>query len=126
MSDKKKQPEEDFSSYDDEKAIAYILSHLSEDDKKIIHKDDVQLILDLEYDFYESKGYFADDAPEDVDVDEDEEFDYISRKVEEQGLGKHLSGNVIDTILSINYDYCDETGIFEDEEDGDNSDSAKK
>lgn len=105
---------DDLDDFDDEKAISYILTHIDDEYKPRINKKTVGFVLNCEYDFYEAKGFFDDNAPDTVDVDEDEEFDFIYDKVRKEGLEAELPNDVISAILEQEYAYCDQEGIFKD------------
>lgn len=112
----KKQNQED-DLFDSDQACKYIMKNLPPHVASKVSEDDVLYVLDLEDEYFESKGYFDDNAPETVEIDEDEEFDFICEKVEADKQMAHLTSDIISVILDKNYDYCEETGIFDDDQD---------
>ena len=114
MADNKQNDDLDF--YDQDKACKYILEHLPANYKNSVTLDDVNYILDLEDDYYESKGFFDEDAPELVEIDEDEAFQYICDQIEKDGRQDKLTGDVVDVVLDKNYEFDMEEGIFVDDD----------
>ncbi len=59
----------------DEQAVEYILSHIDPEIARLYDEDDILLIVDTIFDYYDSKGLLdidlSDDAePDEVDVDD--------------------------------------------------------
>lgn len=100
--------------FDDKKAIEYILKNIFPDYRGKVNAKQIQYILDCEYDYYESKGYFDDDDEErEVEIDEEEEFETICNRVDADGRSNELPDDLISAILDANYAYCEETGVFD-------------
>ncbi len=105
---------DDLECFDDKKAIEFIQKNIFPDYKGKLTDDQIQYILDCEYDYYESKGFFEGDEERDVELDEEEEFQAICERVEKDGRAAELPSDVIGAIIEANYKYCEEFGIFED------------
>ena len=109
-----KEENDDLECFDDKKAIEYIQKNIFPDYKGKVTDKQIQYILDCEYDYYESKGFFEGDEERDVELDEEEEFQAICERVEKDGRAAELPSDVIGAIIEANYKYCEEFGIFED------------
>jgi len=72
--------EDDFG-YDDNDSVQYIKDSLPEHIKQKFNDDDITYIIDLVYEFYESKGLLDDDAADEsasFEFDEDELVAYVT------------------------------------------------
>lgn len=112
----KNQNDDGLDCFDDKKAIQYIQKNIFPDYKGKLTDKQIQYILDCEYDYYESKGYFDDDKGDDfeVEIDGDEEFEEVCKQVEKDGRSAELPSDIIGAVLDANYAYCEETGVFDD------------
>lgn len=106
--------ENDEEIYDDEAAVDYIIENIFPDFRGKVSREQIQYVLDCEYQYYEDKGFFDDDDEHSVDVDDDEEFDEICAMVRNDGRADEFPEELISAILDANYAYCEENGIFED------------
>ncbi|MCQ2192290.1 MAG: hypothetical protein MJZ23_05430 [Paludibacteraceae bacterium] len=112
---------EDQFEWLDKEAIAYIKKNIFPEYRGKLTDNQIQYILDCEYDYYEDLGYFDDDNDEDrnVEIDEDEVFEAVCKRVETDGRIEELPSDIIGAILDANYQFCIETGVFDDEEEED-------
>ena len=102
--------------FDDSKCIEYILNLIPEQDRAGITEDDVQYVLDVIYDYYESEGLMDENVASDGYVDEDAELDYIMKAANEDGV--KLTSEQIQLILDGEFEYGKAIGIYaEDDED---------
>ncbi|MBQ3555682.1 MAG: hypothetical protein IJA09_05655, partial [Bacteroidales bacterium] len=63
--------------YDDEDAVKYIRKNLEPELSKNISEDDIYYVVDLIYDFYESKGFMSEeDENAEITIADDEIIDY--------------------------------------------------
>ena len=53
--------------YDEDEYVKFIQNYLPQELKGKFSNDDINYILDLIYDLYESRGYLNDDADDDAD-----------------------------------------------------------
>ena len=97
--------------YDDDAAVQFILSNLPKEHKDKIDEDDVNYVLDVVYEYYEKKGYFKDDAPEEVEIDEDALLEYVLKCAREDDM-KKLDEIAVQYILDGEFKYCESIGIF--------------
>lgn len=96
--------------YDEDESVKFIQNYLPQELKGKFSNDDINYIVDLIYDFYESRGYLNDDADDDADIeiDEDELIEYVVKNAQKDGVGKFdpeaigfiVQGNLNIAILS--------------------------
>jgi len=109
--------EEDLQ-YDDNESVKFIKSHLPESVRDEYSDDDIIYIVDLIYDFYDSKGYMDEDQDEigdedaSIEFDEDELVAYVLKNASTDGLGKFESEDIA-LIVQAELDYCESIGMFE-------------
>lgn len=100
--------------FDDDECIEFIYSWIPEQDRKHLLKDDIQLVLDGIYEFYESQGLVDEDTTEEADIDEDELYEFVKQFVKDNNA--KLSSEDIQLILQGEYEYGLEKGIYDEEE----------
>ena len=102
--------------YDDDEAVKFIQNYLPQEVKEKFSDDDINYIIDLIYEFYESKGYFVDDNDDDdesaVDIDEDELIRYVINNAQKDGVGKY-NAEEIALIVQGELEYCESIDLFE-------------
>ena len=107
--------EQDFI-YDDDEAVKFIRNYLPQELKEKFSDDDINYIIDLIYEFYESKGVFADndgnDEDEFVEFDEDALIRFVIKNAQKDGVGKYQSDEIA-FIVQGELDYCDSINLFE-------------
>jgi len=100
--------------YDDGDSVEFIKNFLPEPVKSKFKDDDINYIVDLIYEFYDSKGLLEgeDDEVVDLDVDEDELVAFIINNALTDGIGKY---NAEDVALVIQGEtaYCESIGLYE-------------
>ena len=98
--------------YDDEEAVKFIINYLPENIKNKFNDDDINYIIDLIFDFYDSKGFMDGDDDKDIDINEDELVAYVIKNALSDGVGKYDAED-ISFIVQGELEYCDSIGIFE-------------
>jgi hypothetical protein len=105
--------------YDDSESVKFIKQALPEEVRNRYDDDDIIYIVDLIYDFYESKGFMDDelnDEEEDddtqVDFDEDELVAYVQNNAIADGMGKYKTEDIA-LIVQAELEYCESIGMFE-------------
>jgi uncharacterized protein YqeY len=63
--------EEQDLSYDEDDAVKFIRNYLPQELKEKFSDNEINYIIDLVYEFYESKGFVDEDDDTVVEVDED-------------------------------------------------------
>jgi hypothetical protein len=102
MSDK-----EDLIEYDDDEAVEYIQNYLPQELKGKFSNDDINYIVDLIYEYYESKGYLKDgDEDDEVDIDEDELTDFVIKNAQKDNVGRFEAEHIMFIVLG-ELDYCE-------------------
>ncbi len=106
--------EKDDLIYDEDESVKYIQNYLPRELKGKFSDDDINYIVDLIYDFYESRGYMSDDADDegDVEIDEDELIEYVVKNAMRDGVGK-FSPEDISFIVQGELEYCDSINMFD-------------
>jgi len=103
--------------YDDNESVMFIKNHLPESIRDKYNDDDIIYIVDLIYDFYDSKGFMDDDLDDEeddtsVDFDEDELVAYVLKNASTDGLGEYKTDDIA-LIVQAELDYCESIGMFE-------------
>lgn len=100
--------------YDEDESVKFIQNYLPQELKGKFSDDDINYIVDLIYDFYESRGYLSDDADDegDVEIDEDELIEYVVKNAKKDGVGK-FSPEEIGFIVQGELEYCDSINMFD-------------
>jgi hypothetical protein len=97
--------------YDDEAAIIFIQKKLPKELN--ISDDDIQYVLDVIYDFYESKGLLNDDTDEEVEIVEEELLHYILKAVKKDEMDvEKLNEENVQLILDAEYEYSESLGVY--------------
>ena len=98
--------------YDDTEAVKFITNFLPDNIKVKFNDDDINYIIDLIYDFYDSKGFMDGDDDKDIDINEDELVSYVVKSALSDGVGKYDADDV-SFIVQGELEYCDSIGMFE-------------
>jgi len=100
--------------YDEDDSVKFIRNYLPQELKEKFSDDDINYIVDLIYDFYESKGFMNEDedTDEDVEVDEEELLSYVVKNAKKDGVGK-FDPEEITFIVKGELDYCDSINMFD-------------
>lgn len=98
--------------YDDDDAVKFIRKALEAPIAAKVSDDDIYYIIDLIYDFYESKGFMDNDnGDEEIEFADDELIDFALSNARKDGFGK-LSEEEISAIVEGELAYCESIGIF--------------
>ena len=106
--------EDDFL-YDDDESVKFIKKLLPDDLKQKFDDDDIIYIVDLIYEFYDSKGLMDiedEDDDKEIDFDEDELIDFVVTNALADGINKYKAEDV-EVIVKAELDYCESIGMFE-------------
>ena len=85
---------DDLLVYDEEEAVKFIRKN---NPGLSLSDDEINYIIDLMYDYYESRGFLDEKSEEEVEIADDK-----------------LSEEDITTVVQGELDYCDSLGVFED------------
>ena len=97
--------------YDDEASIIFIQKKLPKELN--ISDDEIQYVLDVIYDFYESKGFLNEDTDEEVEIVEEELLHYILKAVKKDEMDvEKLSEENVQLILDAEFEYSESLGVY--------------
>jgi len=102
--------EQDFN-YDDDEAVKFIRNYLPQELKEKFSDDDIIYIIDLIYEFIESKG-FVDEDDAVVEIDEDDLIDFVMQNAQKDEVGKFTTEEIT-FIVQGELEYCDSINLFE-------------
>lgn len=100
----------DLLVYDEDDAVKFIRKNnpsLTLDDNQINY------IIDLVYDYYESRGLLDEDKEESVEIADDELIEYVIASARKEKIYT-LSDEDVAVVVEGELDYCDSLGVFED------------
>ena len=105
---------DDLLIYDEDDSVKFIQNFLPQDMKGKFSNDDINYIVDLIYDFYESKGFLNEDPDKDgdVEIDEDELISYVIKNAKKDGVGK-FEPEEISFIVQGELGYCESINMFD-------------
>lgn len=105
--------EDDLLEYDEDAAVQFIRNQLPQELKAKFSDDDLNYIVDLIYEYYESKGYLSEEAEEvEVEVDLDDLTAFVVKNAKKDKVGQYTDDE-IRFIVDGEIAYCDTLGIFE-------------
>ena len=106
--------EKNFAIYDEDESVAFIQNYLPQDLKGKFSNDDINYIVDLIYEYYESKGFLNDGADENasIDIDEEELIQFVVKNAQKDGVGK-FEAEDITFIVQGELEYCDSLNMFD-------------
>lgn len=99
--------------YDDDAAIAFIMKRLPDNLKSVIDEDDVQYLLDVMYEYYETNNFLDEETDETVEIAEEDLLQYILVTAKKDGMDvvKFTAEN-IQVLLDIEYEYSKSLGVY--------------
>lgn len=98
--------------YDDTEAVQFIKKQLPKEVGDKFNDDDINYIIDLIYEFYESEGFLDGDDDKEVDINEDELVAFVIKNALSDEVGKYEAED-ISLIVQGELAYCDSIGMFE-------------
>lgn len=99
--------------YDDDDAVKFIKNFLPEELKNKFNDDDINYIIDLIYDFYNTKGFMEEgNDDKEIEINEDELVAFVVKNALSDGVGKYNADD-ISLIVQGEMEYCDSIGMFE-------------
>lgn len=105
--------EQDWMEYDEDEAVKFIKNYIPQEIKEKYTNDDINYIIDIVYDFYESKGLMEEsDNSAIVEIDEDEMVAFVQKQTLKDKI-KTFSADDITQIVQGELAYCESIGIFE-------------
>lgn len=106
--------EKDDFIYDEDESVAFIQNYLPQELKGKFSNDDINYVVDLIYEYYESKGFLNDGADENasIDIDEEELIQFVVKNAQKDGVGK-FEAEDITFIVQGELEYCDSLNMFD-------------
>ena len=98
--------------YDEDDSVKFIQNYLPQELKGKFSNDDINYIVDLIYDFYESNGTLDDDGDDEIEIDEEEVVNYVIKNAQKDGVGK-FEPEEITFIVQGELEYCDSINMFD-------------
>jgi hypothetical protein len=104
--------EKEVFEYDEDVSVKFIQNYLPKEMKNEFSDDEINYIVDLIYEFYEKQGFLDEDEDSDVEINEDELFDYVTINARKDGI-KNYTDEQIEAIIEGELAYCDSLNIFD-------------
>lgn len=98
--------------YDEDAAVKHIREFISDDIKEKVTDDDITLIIDLMYEYYEESGMIEGDD-DSLEIDEEKIVQYIIKALKKDKDAPKLSEENISEIVQGELDYSDTVGLFD-------------
>ena len=98
--------------YDEDDSVKFIQNYLPQELKGKFSNDDINYIVDLIYDFYESNVMLDDDGDDEIEIDEEEVVNYVIKNAQKDGVGK-FEPEEITFIVQGELEYCDSINMFD-------------
>ena len=98
--------------YDEDDSVKFIQNYLPQELKGKFSNDDINYIVDLIYDFYESNGMLDDGGDDEIEIDEEEVVNYVIKNAQKDGVGK-FEPEEITFIVQGELEYCDSINMFD-------------
>ena len=103
---------EDEILYDGDDSVKFIRNYLPESVNSKFDDDDIYYIVDLIYDYYDSKSFLDGDDNKIVDIDEDEIVAYVLNNTLTDGIDKYEAEDVA-LVVEGEMEYCESIGGFD-------------
>lgn len=101
--------------YDEDDAVRFIRNYLPQELKEKFSDDDINYIVDLIYEFYETKGFFDEEehsTDENVEFDEDELIEFVVKNAKKDEVGKFEPDDIV-FVVQGELEYCDSINMFD-------------
>ncbi len=102
--------------YDEDDSVAYIQNYLPQEMKNRFSKDDINYIVDVMYDFYDSKDSLDKNVTpsdnDEIEIDEDELITYVIKNAKKDGVGEYTSEEIT-FIVQGELEYCESIHLFD-------------
>lgn len=104
--------QQDDLQYDEDDAVKFIRNFLPGEVASKFSDDDINYVIDLIYEFYESKGYMDENNDSEVDIIEDELTEYVITNARKNGFTR-FDADDVSMVVQGELEYCDSIGMFE-------------
>lgn len=104
----------EMKTYEENDAVKYILSNLPSDVAEKYSDDDILLVIDIIFEFYENKGYFdLNDIDEsDDEFDESELFEFVKKSLKKD-KDNPIDLDDVENIVHLELEYEDSIDNFD-------------
>lgn len=104
----------EMKTYEENDAVKYILSNLPSDVAEKYSDDDILLVIDIIFEFYENKGYFdLNDIDEsDDEFDESELFEFVKKSLKKD-KDNTIDLDDVENIVHLELEYEDSIDDFD-------------
>lgn len=104
----------EMKTYEENDAVKYILSNLPSDVAEKYSDDDILLVIDIIFEFYENKGYFdLNDIDEsDDEFDESELFEFVKKSLKKD-KDNPIDLDDVENIVHLELEYEDSIDDFD-------------
>lgn len=104
----------EMKTYEENDAVKYILSNLPSDVAEKYSDDDILLVIDIIFEFYENKGYFdLNDIDEsDDEFDESELFEFVKKSLKKD-KDNPIDLDDVENIVYLELEYEDSIDDFD-------------
>ncbi len=104
----------EMKTYEENDAVKYILSNLPSDVAEKYSDDDILLVIDIIFEFYENKGYFdLNDIDEsDDEFDESELFEFVKKSLKKD-KDNPIDLEDVENIVHLELEYEDSIDDFD-------------
>lgn len=104
----------EMKTYEENDAVKYILSNLPSDVAEKYSDDDILLVIDIIFEFYENKGYFdLNDIDEsDDEFDESELFEFVKKSLKKD-KDNSIDLDDVENIVHLELEYEDSIDDFD-------------
>lgn len=104
----------EMKTYEENDAVKYILSNLPSDVAEKYSDDDILLVIDIIFEFYENKGYFdLNDIDEsDDEFDESELFEFVKKSLKKD-KDNPVDLDDVENIVHLELEYEDSIDDFD-------------
>ena len=101
-------------TYEENDAVKYILSNLPSDVAEKYSDDDILLVIDIIFEFYENKGYFdLNDIDEsDDEFDESELFEFVKKSLKKD-KDNPIDLDDVENVVHLELEYEDSIDDFD-------------
>jgi hypothetical protein len=104
----------EMKTYEENDAVKYILSNLPSDVAEKYSDDDILLVIDIIFEFYENKGYFdLNDIDEsDDEFDESELFEFVKKSLKKD-KDNPIDLDDVENVVHLELEYEDSIDDFD-------------
>lgn len=100
--------------YDEEASVKYIREHLPAEISESIVDDDIVYIVDMMYEYYDSKGFLEGNDDDEVEIDVEELTAGVLKMAKADDI-KAFTEEQVEAIIEAELGYCDTLDLFEDD-----------